>query len=219
MGEAFIYAFHTVNLFPTILLLVTILYWLAVMLGALDVGFLDFDLDPDYETDVEIEVDVAGNPSPGAGFMETFLSFFNIGKIPVMVVFSFFSMCFWLIAININYYLGIENIVFSLIFYLPAIVVSMLVAKYCTWPMIPVFRALNEEGKSNHDLVGALGTMSIALSENKLGQAKVRKDLDSFIINVRSNGKQNEIKKGQQVIVVEYIESGGYYIVEPFEFS
>lgn len=220
MNEALAYSFEVVNLFPTILLLVTVLYWVAVILGALDVGFLDFDLDPDFETDVEIEVDVGSEVGAegGAGFTESFLSFFNLGKVPVMVVFSFFSISFWLLALNVNHYFGIEITGLAVLFHFPMMVVSLLVAKYCTWPLIPVFQALNQEGRSKHDLVGTLGVTVIPLEQHKLGQVKVKKDEDSFVIKVKTHHPE-PIKKGQQVIVIEYKETESYYLVEPFEYT
>lgn len=220
MNEALAYSFQSMNVFPTILLLITVLYWGAVILGALDVGFLDFDLDPDFETDVNVEVDVSAEVDAEAGgsFAESFLSFFNLGRVPVMVVFSFFSISFWLLAININYYLGVQQLWFAFVLYLPMMFGSMFVAKFCTMPLVPVFRALNQEGQSKHNLVGTLGVTVLPLYTDKLGQVKLIKDEERFVIKVKSF-HPDKINKGQQVIVIEYREDKGYYIVEPFEYK
>ena len=91
MNEALAYSFQSINVFPTILLLITVLYWVAVILGALDVGFLDFDLDPDFETDVNVEIDVGTEVGgePGGGFAESFLSFFNLVARRLLNMFGF----------------------------------------------------------------------------------------------------------------------------------
>jgi len=220
MNEALAYSFQAVNVFPTILLLITVLYWVAVILGALDVGFLDFDLDPDFETDVNVEIDVGTevDAEAGGGFAESFLSFFNLGKIPVMVVFSFFSISFWLVVINVNHYLGVDALWFAILLYLPVIFGSMFIAKFCTMPLLPVFRALNKEGQTKKDLVGTLGITVLPLSAGKLGQVKLIKNEETFTIKVRTH-YTGQIKKGQQVIVIEYKEEDRYYLVEPFEFK
>jgi phosphoglycerol transferase MdoB-like AlkP superfamily enzyme len=220
MNEALAYSFQSINVFPTILLLITVLYWVAVILGALDVGFLDFDLDPDFETDVNVEIDVGTEVGgePGGGFAESFLSFFNLGRVPVMVVFSFFSISFWLVAINVNYYLTIQTLWLAALIYLPVIFGSMLVAKFCTIPLLPVFGALNKEGQSKQDLVGTLGITVLPLSIGKLGQVKLIKNEETFVIKVKTFF-QDKIDKGTQVIVIEYKEQDRFYIVEPFEYK
>jgi hypothetical protein len=218
MNEVLTYSFESVNLFPTVLLLITILYWFAVMLGALDVGFLDFDLDADFDSDVELEVDLGSdvNGDLSASFLQTFLSFFNLGKVPAMVFFSSLSLSFWLITINLNFILGIDGAL-VIVVYLVTFLASMFFAKILTFPLIPVFKSLNMEGKSKHDLAGALGRNVLFLEANKLGQAKVIKDEETYTIKVKS-ANNKLIKKNEQIIVIDYKESEGYFLVEPFEF-
>jgi len=45
------------NLIPTILFLVIVLYWITVLLGALDFDVFDFDLDIDTDVDTDMEMD------------------------------------------------------------------------------------------------------------------------------------------------------------------
>ena len=100
-------AFNWVNVFPTFLLIIVVLYWLSVILGAMDLGFLDFDIDADFETDVEIEVefeaemDADAEGGAGGWFME-FLSFFNLGKVPFMVFVSALVLPMWLIQYTVT---------------------------------------------------------------------------------------------------------------------
>jgi hypothetical protein len=217
-SEVLTCSFESVNLFPTVLLLITILYWFAVILGALDVGFLDFDLDADFESDVELEVDfsseVDANLSPG--FLQTFLSFFNLGKVPAMVFFSALSISFWLVTININYVFGPSGF-FLLPTYFVALLSSMFLAKVLTLPMIPIFKSLNVEVTSKHDLAGALGRNVLLLDVDKLGQAKVVKDEETYTIKIKS-ANNKVIEKNEQIIVIDYKETEGYFLVEPFNF-
>ena len=54
MQELLHYAVEPVNIVFTGLLILVIMYWLSVMIGALDLS--SFDLD--FDTDVDIDVDV-----------------------------------------------------------------------------------------------------------------------------------------------------------------
>ncbi len=218
MNEVLVYSFEPVNLFPTILLIITVLYWVAVMLGALDMGFLDFDLDADFETDVEVDIDLGSevDGDVSSGFLQTFLSFLNLGKVPAMVFFSALSMSFWLLTININYILGIGGLLVFTVYAL-AFITSMFFAKFLTFPLVPVFNNLNREGKSKFDLAGALGRNVLTLEPGMLGQAKITKDEDTFTIKIKA-ANQSKLLKNQQIIVIDYIENGGYFIVEAFKF-
>jgi hypothetical protein len=218
MNEVLAYSFEPVNLFPTILLIITVLYWMAVMLGALDMGFLDFDLDADFETDVEVDIDLGSevDGDVSSGFLQTFLSFLNLGKVPAMVFFSALSMSFWLLTININFILGIGGLLVFPVYAL-AFITSMFFAKFLTFPLVPVFNNLNREGKSKFDLAGALGRNVLTLEPGMLGQAKITKDEDTFTIKIKA-ANQSKLLKNQQIIVIDYIENGGYFIVEAFKF-
>ena len=218
MNEVLAYSFEPVNLFPTILLIITVLYWMAVMLGALDIGFLDFDLDADFETDVEVDIDLGSEVDGDVSsvFLQTFLSFLNLGKVPAMVFFSALSMSFWLLTININFILGIGGLLVFPVYAL-AFITSMFFAKFLTFPLVPVFNNLNREGKSKFDLAGALGRNVLTLEPGMLGQAKITKDEDTFTIKIKA-ANQSKLLKNQQIIVIDYIENEGYFIVEAFKF-
>ena len=217
MNQALSYAFDSVNVFPTMLIILTVLYWFAVFLGALDVGFLDFDIegDADFETDVEIDIDIEGNvDASGSWFQET-LSFFNLGKVPFMVFFSAFSLMFWLISMNVNHYLGISSVLFAVLLYIPAMFVALLVSKFITWPLVPVFRKLTEEGTSKQDLTGTVCSVTIGFTKKNMGQIVIKKEQQTYTMNARTRNTE-VLEKGAQAIVVEYIEAGDFYIVEAY---
>ena len=59
MGELFTEAFAAYNLPLTLFLGLVFLYWLLVIVGALDLDFLNIDLDHDFHADVHIDVSSA----------------------------------------------------------------------------------------------------------------------------------------------------------------
>ncbi len=95
MTELLAFAFSGVNIIPTILLIFTILYWLIVIVGVIDIDALDFDFDVDG--DVELEG------------LASVLSFFNIGHMPLMVFITFFTIPLWMVTLITNDLLGITS--------------------------------------------------------------------------------------------------------------
>lgn len=57
-SDLFNAAISTPNIIPTALVVFVLLYWLVVILGAIDIDFFDFDVDPDAEADVDGEISV-----------------------------------------------------------------------------------------------------------------------------------------------------------------
>jgi len=89
-------AFSPVNLIYTFLLIIVIMYWLSIIIGALDFGSFDIDFDIDADVDIDIDVDAeieTGSSSNLAGV----LHFFNFGKLPFMVIMSFAVLFAWAI--------------------------------------------------------------------------------------------------------------------------
>ena len=56
MKELFNAAISSPNIIPTALLGLVLLYWLTVVIGALDFDALDFDVDTDIDTEVDAGV-------------------------------------------------------------------------------------------------------------------------------------------------------------------
>ena len=71
MGELFELSVSGANLPFTIMLGLVILYWVGVILGALDIELFDFDLDLDGDADIDVDADAGavggGGIARGAG--------------------------------------------------------------------------------------------------------------------------------------------------------
>lgn len=211
MKELFDATFSSLNVIPTFFLLMVILYWIAVILGAMDLGFLDFDLDPDFETDVEVEVDVSGE----VGWFSEFLSFFNLGRVPFMVFFTALVIPMWLMSVNINHYLGIENVMLATLLQIPYFFVSLFVSKIITSPLSGVFERLNDDAMSKEALIGKTGRVVIECSSTHKGQIEVKIDGDSFILTAKTR-KGIVLPKSSTALIVEYNHENDNFIVAPF---
>ena len=93
MGQFIEGCFAWPSLPATILLLLICGYWCLVMLGALDMDVLDFDLDFDLEADVETSI-------LQVGFIP--LKWLNLGSVPTMLWLSVFALSGWMASRLIN---------------------------------------------------------------------------------------------------------------------
>ena len=109
MNELIQTAFAPVNLVYTFLLILVLIYWLFIIIGALDFGSLDLDFDIDADVDVDMDIDVDADidtdveAGSGAGWFIGFLHFFNFGKMPFMVIMSFLILFSWTFSMLANY--------------------------------------------------------------------------------------------------------------------
>ena len=90
MKELIENAFTGVNIIPTVLLILSLIYWLTVIIGIIDLDFFDFDLNIDGDL---------GNSMEG---FQSILAFFNLKEIPIMVLASLISLVFWILSMRVK---------------------------------------------------------------------------------------------------------------------
>jgi len=236
MGELITAAFSTSNLFLTLLLGLVALYWLSVIIGAIGMDSFDFDLDLDADIDVDIDVDVdvdvdvdidadvdadatgIGSAVGGSLFIGI-LRFLNFGRVPFMVLLSTIILSTWSIAIYCNHDASFINpgnsTSMAAILFFPNLIISLLLSKIFTAPLVPIFAKLNTAEKA---LVidGKVGTLMTSIKEEETGQLKI--DINGSIVSLSvqsNNGKS--IQKGDKVVVIEKTDDGKAYIVQRIE--
>ena len=219
MEEVFQAAFSSANFIPTVLLCIVVIYWLFVILGALDMGFLDFDLDADYESDFEIELDVnaeteveASSESGGASWLMTFLSWFNLGRVPFMVFVTAVTIPTWFISINVNHAFAIQTWWISLLLFIPILFVSMFIGKILTIPLVKLFDKLDSDGQESIDPVGKKCKLILSATPDKMGQAEIKVEGTTNLINVKTR-EGVTLSKGASALVIEKSDSGNFYFI------
>lgn len=212
MLELFHTTFSPVNIIPAVILTFVMCYWLLVIFGALDIN--SFDVDVDLDADLDIDAD-GGTSEFSVSWLNNVLSFFNIDKIPLMIFLTFTAIPLWAISVMVNYILGNESFVLSLLLLIPEFILSVLIAKPLTIPFVKIFSKLNEPTEQNADLLGRIGKVVIGATDVKMGQADVNIDGSSYRLNIKT--KNGKITRGESLLVVNYSELGKYYIVEPYE--
>ncbi len=197
MSELFENAVTGVNIIPTVLLGLIIIYWITVILGALDIDFLDIDLDGAENT---------------TGPFYAVLAFLNIVELPLMFVLSMIILIFWIIAM-LMYYLpvpvgGVENA----ILFIPALILSMVVTKIITQPMKNLFSNSFVRDNRINQVVGQSCTLMCNVENGRLGQAKVKGDGASIVINVKSENGEAFQKNEIACVISKDLEKNIYYI-------
>lgn len=208
-------SFSPQNIFASIIFLIVIVYWLTVLVGLLDFGFLDFDLSVDMDVDIDVDADLdAGTTS--VGWMNSFLYFFNLGRIPFMIWVSFLAIPLWMITVWVNAFLGIENFLLGTLIFLGALIPSAMIAKLMSQPFVKIFDKLDQTA-SAQDLVGKVGKVILPCTHEKRGQAEIKYNNSYISIQILTTS-EFIVNKGEQILVIDQIQDN-IYRVEPYNES
>ncbi len=143
MKETIESAFSVINIIPTALLILVLIYWLTVIIGVFNIDSFDFGADADLDVDVDADVDIDTDMDVSAGdsilWVNSALSFFNLGKVPFMLILSIFSLSMWVISMLMNFYLNNTVVLLSLVYLIPNIFLSAFITKFLTSPLVKVF--------------------------------------------------------------------------------
>lgn len=230
MKELFEAAFMGVNIIPTVLLILILIYWVFVIIGAMDMDFLDVDLDAadldvdthDFDIDIaDAEVDANADPgSQGVGavaFLNSILTFFNLGRLPFMIWLSFLVIPMWMISILFNHYLHNSSFLIALLALVPNLIVSLMVAKVVTTPIAILFEKMKKNNDDSFDYTGKVCTVLMEVTHSKFGQAEIKRDGNTFRVNVLTKAEDIVLSKGDTALVIEYLPAKKCYLVEPYK--
>jgi hypothetical protein len=210
MQELLHFAVAPVNIVFTGLLIIVALYWISVMLGALDMSALDLDLDLDVDTDMDMDLDSDLDGGSSVNWVASTLSFFNFNRLPFMVIISVLILSVWALEILSNYYIGNGEIGFMLALLAPILFVSLVITKLVTTPLVPLFANL-DGGAENIDYIGQECLIKFSSDAGKINQAEVIVDGNPLVINVQST---RPLTKGMRAIITRYVSDKKWYQVE-----
>ena len=203
MSELLNNATTGVNFIPTVLLGLILLYWITIIIGAIDIDLFDIDID------IELE----GGDNSSAFY--AILAFLNVAELPFMLVFSVIILNFWILAMFM-YYLPIEagGLVNGLLL-IPALAISLLITKIVTMPLKGMFRYSNMEYEGGGEVIGQLCTLLCDVKEGRLGQANIENNDASIVINVKVEFEEESFEKGEVAVVYRKdTDKNLYYIIK-----
>lgn len=182
----------------TIGLGIVLVYWLFVLLGALDIDLLG---GGDHG-------DAGGHDAHGDGV----LAKLGLGVVPVTITVSFIMLVGWTGSLLLMHYLGhVPGVKYAV---LPGMLIAgMLVTSVLVKPIAPVFRI--REGKTNREYVGHTCTISTATADEQFGHASVEDAGGTTLdIPVRCDGTA-KLVRGDKALIIEFDEARQAYLVEP----
>ncbi len=205
-------AFSGVNVVYTMLLLFMLLYWCIVMLGLIDVGEMGLDLDVDADVDVDADLDGA------AGGSFSWLAFFNVGEVPLMLYASMVLLAMWVVSMQFNHWLDLNATGWmrdhrgwiAVGMAVPNLLFGMFLAKLL---LIPVKRMRNKK-QQRKSLAGRVCLVTSLQVDEKFGRCEMPKDESSLLLDVRTRDGE-VLQKGDPAEIVERVVEGDHehYIV------
>jgi hypothetical protein len=182
---------HASLQFPTVVftigLGIALVYWLAVLLGALD-------------------IDVLGH---GHGHHD--LGEVGLGAVPATISVSIVLLAGWCGSLIAMRTLEPTGALAALV--LPgALIAALAVTAVAVRPLSPVFAL--REGKSNADYVGHTCTISTGRVDDGFGQATVEDGGTVLVIAVRCD-RPSAFARGDRALIIEFDLARQAYVVEP----
>ncbi len=210
MGELLQLSVSAANLPFTILLGLVLLYWIGVILGALDIELFDLGLAVEGGTDIDADAGALG----GGGI--ALLQFFHVGTVPLSILLSFFILSLWIISIVANYYLGSGSLLVVLLLLVPNVIASLFLTKLFTLPIRAIFRRLESESHEHEVVVGKICTVKTSRVDPRTGQAEVATGGAPLLLNVRTRGDE-VLERGDEAIIVDYDTRDRVYMVRKLD--
>ncbi|HHQ2717247.1 TPA: hypothetical protein ACSPMB_003137 [Pseudomonas aeruginosa] len=194
------------------LLCLAILYWLVAALGILEVDLLDIEVDSSLE----------GHSLHPEGLAGLLLKL-GLNGVPVTLVLTLLFFVAWTICYFaellllrflplgiLRYPLGVAVAAFGLMIAVPP--VSMIIR-----PLRPMFRKFEATGTKT--IIGQTAVVRSGKVTPTFGEATMDDGGAGLILKIRAGGA-NSFKRGDRVVLLEYLESEhAYRVVSEEEFS
>ncbi len=190
------------NLPFTVIFGLTMLYWLAVILGGIDLEFLDADITPD------IDVDGSG------GFLSSITEFLSLGEVPIMFVVTLMVMSCWWFSLILNYFLNpSHSILLGLAFLIPNFIVSFFITAFIMKPLAKMFKQNDQRKESS--VMYQVGTVVTSQVNSSFGQVEILTGGAPITIHARTTGG-GVLIKGDKALVYDEDRENGVYFVEKY---
>jgi len=222
--------FSEVNLVLTCLLLLLVLYWILTMLSGIDFDY-DIDVDIDIDADVGIEggnmdfqdvsnaevnqQDVVGKRRKPLKWWQIFLIYFNFVGLPFMFTFTCWIFTWWFITVLTTSITYSYDSSFGFLIMILALFPALIVTKIITTPFKSFFKNLNKDGDQAKEYVGRRGVMLSTISAEKMGNAEVIIEGDSYNIYVKSLDG-SAIAYHQEILIIKKSQDNNYFLVQTY---
>ncbi len=203
-------AFSPVNTVLTVLLGLSVVYWLFTILTGLDIDIgIHSDLDADADADIPDGQFHASDNDPSAWMH--FLKFLNLDIVPVTYFLTLSLLITWLGSFYLNYFVPLPTWIGVLVLF-PLLIAGMLLTKVILKPLNPFFREINHKGEVSYAFLGREGRLKSTIQDDKIGMMEVFIGSDPMTLMVKSNDG-TKLEHGTRVMIVdEEPEKRLYYV-------
>lgn len=197
----------------SLLLALVVLYWLLVILGALD---FETDLVDDL-SDGDGDVHHGHGVNTGGAWL-TAGRFFGFSEVPIVVWASFMILFMWFfsLALNQKWNPGADTVQ-ALILLLPNLIASAIVTKLVTIPVAKLFKAMTDADTEAEAVIGRTGVVVSMEADETYGQLQIAANGAPLLINVRTQSGAVIFKKGDSAKVSAAGPDNNFYFIEPIQ--
>ncbi|WP_100074761.1 hypothetical protein [Chryseobacterium camelliae] len=201
-------AFSPVNTVLSVLLAMTVIYWLFTILTGLDIDIgIDSDLDADLDAP-DGHIHLSDDPS----MWLQFLKFLNLDIVPMAYFLTISLLISWLISFYLNFHLPLPTWL-GVVILIPVLISSVLVTRIILKPLTPFFREINHKGEKAYDFLGRQGRLKSGIQGDKIGMMELFIGNDPMTLMVKSKGGKL-LEHGAYVMIVDEEPQKRIYYVE-----
>ncbi|CAM2800331.1 hypothetical protein DRF59_05375 [Chryseobacterium flavum] len=201
-------AFSPVNTVLTVLLGLSVIYWLFTILTGLDI---DVGIHSDLDTDIDVPDGHFHTPDHDSSAWMHFLKFLNLDIVPVSYFLTLSLLITWLGSFYLNYFIPLPTWAGILILF-PLMIAGMLLTKIILKPLNPFFKEINHKGELSYAFLGREGRLKSTIHNDKIGMMEVFIGSDPITLMVRSKDG-SKLEHGVRVMIVdEEPEKRIYYV-------
>nr|WP_289056816.1 OB-fold-containig protein [uncultured Psychrobacter sp.] len=220
MQEAFLVFITNISLYPTIvftgLVMFVTLYWVVSLLGLADMDSVDLG---DLGGDVGSDADVSNLSS--TGFFTGLMLKFGLYGVPLIIILTLISLIGWLLSYLYTSFLH-QNVDSGILYYVfgtGALVFVLVISMWLTGLIIsPIRKNIakipKRNASSNIGKIAVVRTLSVT---DKHGEAVLNDGGAGLILKIRSDMSDNQLKQGDKVVLVAYLDDANTYRVTPVE--
>ena len=205
-------AFSPVNTVLSVLLGLSVVYWLFTIITGLDIDVglhSDLDVDAGADTHVQDGHFPAHNHDPSTWMH--FLKFLNLDIVPITYFMTLSLLMTWLGSFYLNYFIPLPTWLGILILF-PLLIGGMLLTKIILKPLNPFFKEINHKGEASYAFLGREGRLKSSIQDDKIGMMEVFIGSDPMTLMVRSQDG-TKLEHGTRVMIVdEYLDKRIYYV-------
>ena len=212
MQEAFLVFITKISLYPTFiftgLVMFVTLYWVVSLLGMADMDTVEFG---------ESGGDTNITDLPSTGFFTGLMLKFGLYGVPLIIILSLISLIGWLLSYLYTSYLhqNFDSGVLYYVFGTGALIFVLVVSMWLTGIIISpirknIARILQRNSANNVGKIAIVRTLSVT---DKHGEAELNDGGAGLILKIRSDNNDGLLKKGDRVMLVEYIHESNSYRV------